>query len=61
MYSIHLGNNKMYLDLKHYYWWLTMKVGVATYVTKYVTCVRVKAQHHKPDRDLEPLPEPIQK
>jgi hypothetical protein len=31
-YSIHLGENKMYHDLKATYWWYGMKRDVAKYV-----------------------------
>jgi hypothetical protein len=31
-YSIHLGGNKMYHDLKSTYWWYGMKRDVAKYV-----------------------------
>nr|GEX59310.1 putative reverse transcriptase domain-containing protein [Tanacetum cinerariifolium] len=31
-YSIHLGLDKMYQDLKPLYWWLNMKADIATYV-----------------------------
>ncbi|GKE81630.1 putative reverse transcriptase domain-containing protein [Tanacetum coccineum] len=30
-YSIHLGSDKMYQDLKKLYWWPNMKDGIATY------------------------------
>ncbi|GKB59304.1 putative reverse transcriptase domain-containing protein [Tanacetum coccineum] len=30
-YSIHLGLDKMYHDLKKLYWWLNMKAEIATY------------------------------
>jgi hypothetical protein len=29
-YSVHPGADKMYQDLKEYYWWLGMKQDVAT-------------------------------
>ncbi|GJV72208.1 putative reverse transcriptase domain-containing protein [Tanacetum coccineum] len=32
-YSIHLGSDKMYQDLKKLYWWQNMKVKIATYVS----------------------------
>nr|GEZ82191.1 putative reverse transcriptase domain-containing protein [Tanacetum cinerariifolium] len=32
-YSIHLGSDKMYHDLKKLYWWPNMKANIATYVT----------------------------
>nr|GFB27688.1 retrotransposon protein, putative, Ty3-gypsy subclass [Tanacetum cinerariifolium] len=33
-YSIHLGSDKMYQDLKQLYWWPNMKANIATYVGK---------------------------
>nr|GFB72394.1 putative reverse transcriptase domain-containing protein [Tanacetum cinerariifolium] len=33
-YSIHLGTDKMYQDMKKLYWWPNMKADVATYVSK---------------------------
>ncbi|GJY09760.1 putative reverse transcriptase domain-containing protein [Tanacetum coccineum] len=42
-YSIHLGSNKMYQDLKQLYWWPNMKANIATYVSKCLTCSKVKA------------------
>lgn len=59
MYYIHPGSTKMYLDLKRYYWWLRMKIDVATYVAECMTCSRVKAQHQKLYGTLEPLPTPM--
>ncbi|GKB54279.1 putative reverse transcriptase domain-containing protein [Tanacetum coccineum] len=46
-YSIHPGLDKMYQDLKQLYWWPNMKVDIATYVSKYLTCTKVKAEHQK--------------
>jgi hypothetical protein len=37
-YSIHLGGNKMYHDLKATYWWYGMKGDVAEYVALCDTC-----------------------
>ena len=59
MYFIHPSSTKMYLDLKPYYLWPTIKVDVATYVAECVTCARVKAQHQKPYGDLESLSSPM--
>ncbi|GJR68780.1 putative reverse transcriptase domain-containing protein [Tanacetum coccineum] len=46
-YSIHPGSDKMYQDLKLLYWWPNMKVDIATYVSKCLTCAKVKAEHQK--------------
>ncbi|GJT99380.1 putative reverse transcriptase domain-containing protein [Tanacetum coccineum] len=42
-YSIHLGSDKMYHDLRKLYWWPNMKADIATYVSKCLTCAKVKA------------------
>nr|GEZ11091.1 reverse transcriptase domain-containing protein [Tanacetum cinerariifolium] len=47
-YSIHPGSNKMYQDLKKLYWWPNMKVEIATYVSKCLTCAKVKIEYQKP-------------
>ncbi|GJS67461.1 putative reverse transcriptase domain-containing protein [Tanacetum coccineum] len=47
-YSVHLGSDKMYQDMKQLYWWPNMKADIATYVSKCLTCLRVKAEHQKP-------------
>nr|GEX56318.1 putative reverse transcriptase domain-containing protein [Tanacetum cinerariifolium] len=47
MYSIHPGSEKMYQDMKKLYWWLNMKVDIATYVSKCLTCAKVKAEHQR--------------
>nr|GEX36595.1 reverse transcriptase domain-containing protein [Tanacetum cinerariifolium] len=44
-YSVHPGSDKMYQDLKQLYWWPNMKADIATYVSKCLTCLRVKAKH----------------
>nr|GEW15973.1 reverse transcriptase domain-containing protein [Tanacetum cinerariifolium] len=47
-YSIRLGFNKMYQDMKKLYWWPNMKADIATYVRKCLTYVKVKAEHQRP-------------
>nr|GEW19563.1 putative reverse transcriptase domain-containing protein [Tanacetum cinerariifolium] len=47
-YSVHPGFNKIYQDMKLLYWWPNMKADIATYVSKCLTCLRVKAEHKKP-------------
>ncbi|KAJ0826839.1 putative nucleotidyltransferase, Ribonuclease H [Helianthus annuus] len=47
-YSIHPGADKMYKDLRTQYWWPGMKKDVALYVSKCLTCLKVKAEHQRP-------------
>ncbi|GKD97144.1 putative reverse transcriptase domain-containing protein, partial [Tanacetum coccineum] len=51
-YSIHPGSDKMYQDMKKLYWWPNMKADIATYVSKCLTCLKVKAEHQKPSGSL---------
>ncbi|GKE44208.1 putative reverse transcriptase domain-containing protein, partial [Tanacetum coccineum] len=46
--SIHPGSEKMYQDMKKLYWWPNMKADIATYVSKCLTCARVKTEHQRP-------------
>nr|GEV38212.1 putative reverse transcriptase domain, ribonuclease H-like domain, aspartic peptidase domain protein [Tanacetum cinerariifolium] len=47
-YYVHPGFDKMYQDMKLLYWWPNMKANIATYVSKCLMCLRVKAEHQKP-------------
>ncbi|GJS13174.1 putative reverse transcriptase domain-containing protein, partial [Tanacetum coccineum] len=47
-YFIHPGSDKMYQDMKKLYWWPNMKADIATYVSKCLTCTKVKAEHQRP-------------
>ncbi|GJZ94847.1 putative reverse transcriptase domain-containing protein [Tanacetum coccineum] len=47
-YSIHPGSDKMYQDLKQLYWLPNMKANIATYVSKCLTCSKVKVERQKP-------------
>ena len=47
-FSIHLGNNKMYQDLKRNFWWQGMKNDVAEFVAKYLICQQMKAKNQRP-------------
>ncbi|GJS37068.1 putative reverse transcriptase domain-containing protein [Tanacetum coccineum] len=54
-YSIHPGSDKMYHDLNKLYWWPNMKTEIATYISKCLTCAKVKAEHQKPFDSMEKL------
>ncbi|GJX97959.1 putative reverse transcriptase domain-containing protein [Tanacetum coccineum] len=51
-YSIHPAFEKMYQDMKKLYWWPNIKVDIATYVRKCLTCAKVKAEHQRLSRLL---------
>ncbi|GJS22767.1 putative reverse transcriptase domain-containing protein [Tanacetum coccineum] len=52
-YSMHPGADKMYHDLRDMYWWPGMKRDIATYVSKCLTCSKVKAEHQRPSGLLQ--------
>nr|GEX66029.1 retrotransposable element Tf2 [Tanacetum cinerariifolium] len=52
-YSIHPRSDKMHQDLKKLYWWPNMKADIATFVSKCLTCAKVKAKHQKPSGLLQ--------
>ncbi|GJR53883.1 putative reverse transcriptase domain-containing protein [Tanacetum coccineum] len=56
-YSIHPGSDKMYQDMKKLYWWPNMKADIATYVSRCLTCAKVKAEHQRPSglERLDPM------
>nr|GEY47070.1 hypothetical protein [Tanacetum cinerariifolium] len=60
-YSIHLGSDKMYQDLKSLYWWPNMKDDIATYINKCLTYAKVKAKHQKPSGLLQQPEIPVWK
>nr|GEW55775.1 putative reverse transcriptase domain-containing protein [Tanacetum cinerariifolium] len=60
-YSIHPGFDKMYQDLKQLYWWPNMKAEIATYVSKCLTCAKVKAEHQRPSGLLQQPEIPVWK
>nr|GEY44331.1 hypothetical protein [Tanacetum cinerariifolium] len=47
-YSVHPGADKMYYDLRDRYQWPGMKKDIAEYVSKCLTCLKVKAEHQRP-------------
>ena len=58
VFTMHVGGNKMYQDLKQYYWWRGMKRDVIEYVSKCLSCQQVKAKHQVPSGLLNPIPIP---
>ncbi|GKC65397.1 putative reverse transcriptase domain-containing protein [Tanacetum coccineum] len=52
-YFVHPGADKMYYDLRDMYWWSGMKRDIATYVSKCLTCSKVKAEHQRPSGLLQ--------
>ncbi|GJZ71083.1 putative reverse transcriptase domain-containing protein [Tanacetum coccineum] len=47
--------DKMYYDLRDMYWWPGMKKDIAEYVSKCLTCLKVKAEHQRPSGLLSNL------
>ncbi|GJY13657.1 putative reverse transcriptase domain-containing protein [Tanacetum coccineum] len=60
-YSVHPGADKMYYDLRDRYWWSGMKKDIAMYVSKCLTCLKVKAEHQRPSGLLQQPEIPIWK
>ncbi|GJW21833.1 reverse transcriptase domain-containing protein [Tanacetum coccineum] len=60
-YSVHPGADKMYYDLRDRYWWPGMKKDIAEYVSKCLTCLKVKAEHQRPSGRLQQPEIPVWK
>ena len=59
--SVHPGSSKMYKDLKVHFWWSGMKKDVAEFVTRCLTCQKVKFEHRRPGGLVQPMPIPCWK
>ena len=55
IFSMHPGVTKTYQDLKQMFWWPGLKKEVADYVSKCLTCQKVKVEHQKPSGTLQHL------
>ncbi|GKC05002.1 putative reverse transcriptase domain-containing protein [Tanacetum coccineum] len=60
-YFVHPGADNMYYDLRDMYWWPGMKKDIAEYVSRCLTCLKVKAEHQRPSGLLEQPEIPIWK
>ena len=58
IFIMHPGSNKVYQDMKQYYWWRGMKKGISEYVSKCLICQQVKVEHQVPFGLLNSLPIP---
>jgi hypothetical protein len=45
----------MYQDLKKLLWWPVMKKEIAEFVSKCLTCQKIKEEHQRPSGPLQPL------
>ncbi|KAD3336850.1 hypothetical protein E3N88_32369 [Mikania micrantha] len=52
-YSVHPGGDKMYHEIREKFWWPGLKRSIAEYVSKCLTCAKVKAEHQKPSGLLQ--------
>nr|GEU31066.1 putative reverse transcriptase domain-containing protein [Tanacetum cinerariifolium] len=52
-YSVHPGVDKMYHNLRDMHWWPRMKRDIAIYVSKCLTCAKVKVEHQRPSGLLQ--------
>ncbi|GJX50203.1 putative reverse transcriptase domain-containing protein [Tanacetum coccineum] len=46
-YSVHPGADKMYYDHRDRYWWPRIKKDIAVYVSRCLTCLKVKAEQQR--------------
>ncbi|GJZ94519.1 putative reverse transcriptase domain-containing protein [Tanacetum coccineum] len=60
-YSVHPRADKMYYDLRDRYWWPGMKKDIAEYVSKCLTCLKVKAELQRPSGLLQQPEIPVWK
>ncbi|GKF96003.1 putative reverse transcriptase domain-containing protein, partial [Tanacetum coccineum] len=47
------GADKIYYDLRDMYWWPGMKKDIALYVNKFLTCLKIIAEHQRPSGMLQ--------
>ncbi|XP_058185712.1 uncharacterized protein LOC131302936 [Rhododendron vialii] len=52
--AIHPRGTKIYHNLHRQFWWSGIKRDVVIVVSKCLTCQKVKAEHQRPTRELQP-------
>nr|GEW07148.1 hypothetical protein [Tanacetum cinerariifolium] len=60
-YSVHPGADKIYYDLRDMYYWPGVKKDIVVYVSKCLTCLKVKAEHQRPSGLLQQPEIPVWK
>ncbi|GKA34184.1 putative reverse transcriptase domain-containing protein [Tanacetum coccineum] len=60
-YFVHPGADKMYYNLRDRYWWPGMEKDIAEYVSKFLTCLKLKAEHQRPSGLLQQPKIPVWK
>lgn len=54
-FSVHIGGDKMYMDMRRQYWGESIKHNITEFVSKCTTCQMVKFSHQRPAGVLQPL------
>ncbi|GKC76068.1 putative reverse transcriptase domain-containing protein [Tanacetum coccineum] len=52
-FDLHPSADKMYYDLRDLYWWHGMKGDIVKYISRCLTCSKIKAEHQKPSGLLQ--------
>ena len=60
-FSVHPGGDNMYQDLTLMFWWSRMKKDIAEYVSRCLTCQKIKREHKRSGGLLQPLEIPVWK